>query len=134
MISRSALSCSHWWKFVCTECHHDIILCASSAIFKRTMQRRIFEIATYTQRDFLLILKSSDQDGAIANFTLLYYERNLIITSAKLRQISHLHLKHLRKGQIELVTQKVPSLTRFLLFNQRQNTQQCAQSPGGVWF
>ena len=26
MISRPTLSCSHWWKFVCTECPHDIIM------------------------------------------------------------------------------------------------------------
>ena len=25
MISRPTLGCSHWWEFVCTECHHDVI-------------------------------------------------------------------------------------------------------------
>ena len=47
---------------------------------------------------------------------------NLIITSSKLRQISDLHLKHLRKGQIELVTQMVSRLTRLPLSIQRKDT------------
>ena len=47
---------------------------------------------------------------------------NLIITSANLRQISHLHLRHLRKGQIELVIQMVSSLTHLPLSIQRKDT------------
>ena len=26
MLSRPTLSCSDWWEFVCTKCHHDVVI------------------------------------------------------------------------------------------------------------
>ena len=46
VISRPILSCSHWWEFVYTECHHDVIMmlhCSNGPACGDFSQRSIFK-------------------------------------------------------------------------------------------
>ena len=61
MLSRPTLACSHWRKFVCTEYHHDIIMC------RQVMQR--FKTQLHFQKLMKSFVECQDRHETCASKT-----------------------------------------------------------------